>query len=82
MGEDAAFQIFAKGLADIGPGAVVVALAIELTGTRFLNQASVSVTEKIGSLTPWYAMTLPPRLRSADMSVGLGGVMKLMADSV
>ena len=37
MGEDAAFQIFAKGLADIGPGAVVVALAIELTGTGQLK---------------------------------------------
>mgnify|MGYP003380913817 CR=1 FL=1 len=30
-------QIFAKGLADIGPGAVVVALAIELTGTGQLK---------------------------------------------
>jgi hypothetical protein len=30
MGEDAAFQIFAKGLADIGPGAVVVALPVKL----------------------------------------------------
>ena len=33
MGKDAAFQIFAKGLADIGLGCMVVALAIELTGT-------------------------------------------------
>jgi hypothetical protein len=33
MGEDAAFEVFAKGLADIGPGAVVVALAVELAGT-------------------------------------------------
>jgi hypothetical protein len=37
MGEDAAFEVFAKGLADIGPGAVVVALAIELTGTGQLK---------------------------------------------
>jgi len=33
MGEDAAFQILAKGLAHIRLGAVVVALPVELTGT-------------------------------------------------
>ena len=33
VGEDAAFQILAKGLADVGLGAVVVALAVELAGT-------------------------------------------------
>ena len=33
MGKDAAFQILAKRLADIGLGGVVVALAVELTGT-------------------------------------------------
>jgi hypothetical protein len=32
MSKDAAFQIFAKGLADIGLWRVVVTLAIELTG--------------------------------------------------
>jgi hypothetical protein len=42
MGEDAAFQIFAKGLADIGPGAVVVALAVELAGTgKFMPSLEV-----------------------------------------
>jgi hypothetical protein len=30
VGKDAAFQIFAKGLADIGLGRVVVALAVKL----------------------------------------------------
>ena len=33
MGKDAAFQILAKGLANIGLWRVVVALAVELTGT-------------------------------------------------
>ncbi len=37
MGKDAAFQILAKRLADIGLGGVVVALAIELTGTGQLK---------------------------------------------
>ena len=37
MGKDAAFQIFAKGLADIGLWGVVVALAVELTGTGQLK---------------------------------------------
>ena len=32
MGKDAAFQIFAKGLADVGLGGVVVTLAVELAG--------------------------------------------------
>jgi len=35
--KDAAFQIFAKGLADIGLGGVVVALAVELAGTGQLK---------------------------------------------
>jgi hypothetical protein len=37
VGEDAALQIFAKSLADIGLGRVVVAKAIELTGTGQLK---------------------------------------------
>jgi hypothetical protein len=37
VGKDAAFQIFAKGLADIGLGGVVVALAVELAGTGQLK---------------------------------------------
>ena len=42
VGKDAAFQIFAKGLADIGPGAVVVALAVELAGTgKFMPSLEV-----------------------------------------
>ena len=39
-------------------------------------------TEKIGSLTPWYTSTLPPRWRSAFRSLASGGVMKLIAASV
>ena len=35
--EDAALQIFAKGLADIGLGGVVIALPVELTGTGQLK---------------------------------------------
>jgi hypothetical protein len=35
--KDAALQIFAKGLADVGLGGVVVALAVELTGTGQLK---------------------------------------------
>ena len=42
VGKDAAFQIFAKRLADIGPGAVVVALAVELAGTgKFMPSLEV-----------------------------------------
>ena len=37
VGKDAAFEVFAKGLADIGLGGVVVALAVELTGTGQLK---------------------------------------------
>lgn len=37
VGKDAAFQVFAKGLTDIGLGGVVVALAVELTGTGQLK---------------------------------------------
>ena len=37
MREDAALQIFAKGLADIGLWGVVVALAVELAGTGQLK---------------------------------------------
>ena len=37
MGKDAALQIFAKGLADIGLGGVVVALAVKLAGTGQLK---------------------------------------------
>ena len=37
VGEDAALQIFAKGLADVGLGGVVVALAVELAGTGQLK---------------------------------------------
>jgi hypothetical protein len=37
MCKDAAFQILAKGLADIGLGRVVVALAVELTATGQLK---------------------------------------------
>jgi hypothetical protein len=42
VGKDAAFEVFAKGLADIGPGAVVVALAVELAGTgKFMPSLEV-----------------------------------------
>ena len=37
MGKDAAFQILAKGLADIGLGCMEVALAIELAATGQLK---------------------------------------------
>ena len=37
VGKNAAFQIFAKGLADIRLWGVVVALAVELTGTGQLK---------------------------------------------
>ena len=37
MGKDAAFQILAKRLTDIGLGGVVVALAVELAGTGQLK---------------------------------------------
>ena len=37
MGKDAAFQIFAKGLADVGLGGVVVTLAVELAGAGQLK---------------------------------------------
>jgi hypothetical protein len=33
MRKDAAFEVFAKGLADVGFWCVVVALAVELAGT-------------------------------------------------
>ena len=42
MGEDAAFQIFAKRMADIGLWCVVVALAVELAGTgKFMPSLEV-----------------------------------------
>ena len=37
MGKDAACQIFAKGLADVGLGGVVVTLAVELAGAGQLK---------------------------------------------
>ena len=37
VGKDAAFQIFAKGLADVGLGGVMVALALELACTGQLK---------------------------------------------
>jgi hypothetical protein len=42
VGEDAAFEVFAKGLADIGLGGVVVALAVELAGAgKFMPSREV-----------------------------------------
>ena len=40
VGKDAAFEVFAKGLLDVGGWRVVVALAVELTGTT--NRISLS----------------------------------------
>jgi hypothetical protein len=37
VGKDAAFEVLAESLADIGLGGVVVALAVELTGTGQLK---------------------------------------------
>src|SRR5215212_672086 len=53
-----------------------------LAACRPLYQASESLTEKIGSLTPWYTSILAPRFFSVSRLVGFGGAMKLMADSV
>jgi hypothetical protein len=70
MGEDAAFEVFAKGLADIGPGAVVVALAVELAGTgKFmpglevlgygLVQQSPLGVARVVELWVWYPLARP-----------------------
>ena len=69
VGEDAAFQIFAKRLADIGLGGVVVALAIELTcagefmpglemfGNGLVEQRALGVARvvELGLCTRWPA---------------------------
>jgi hypothetical protein len=64
MGKDAAFQILAKGLADIGLGGVVVALAVELAvtgqlkpgldvfGDGLVRQSPLGVTEPPDSKKP------------------------------
>ena len=49
VGEDAALQIFAKSLADIGLGRVVVALAVELTGAGELSAGSLVTPELIAA---------------------------------
>ena len=49
VGKDAARQIFAKGLADIGLGRVVVALAVELTGAGELSAGSLVTPELIAA---------------------------------
>ena len=75
VGEDAAFQVFAKGLADIGLGAVVVALAVELAcagervpglkvfGNRLVEKGALRVARvvELGLCT-----RLPVRMRAAS----------------